>query len=65
MIVELQYGEVFSEGRLRENLPAEIIEKKLYRVQQSTYIRCPTCNCPCNRYKDVKLIKPGQICTTK
>ena len=64
-IVEVQYGEEFSEARLRENLPVEIIEKKLYRVQKSTHSRCPTCNCPCNKYKGDKSVKSGQNFTNK
>lgn len=50
MVVELQFGEKISEERLRENLPIDIIEKKLFRIQQSPWVQCPTCKCGCNRY---------------
>jgi hypothetical protein len=49
-IVELRYGEKLTEERLRENLPADIVDRRQYRVVQSPWVQCPTCKCPCNRY---------------
>ena len=51
VVVELRFGEVVSEERLRANLPADIVDQRRYRIQVSPWRQCPTCQCPCNRYR--------------